>query len=362
MSEENNFLGEGFDFIEEATPFSAEPLEFQDVSDLDISESESTKSPWKLIGRVKGCMAPIGTYSRNHRIYENSHWIKTLRNVNLQERLTGRRLFGMPSHMQKPIDDEDFREGRISHIVSVLEVREDNNGKPFLYGEFDILDTPAGRILKAMYEGGAGIYVSTRAAGRLKPIPNDPVNKLVDSDSYYLSGIDCVLNPGFLQAKPAFEAVPLETPAPVIQESVQPEQPKSEEPEEDKEYAKYDKARRDSAQVGATSESSELQSLQSQISKLTKIIEKVVDDVYETEQPQSTSEPQPTNEEVQKQPIAPPQQDKISVEKTEEKGDEKKLDKSEALADFVSLMADTNISEKAFEEIIDMIAKSKENK
>ena len=61
--------------------------------------------------------------------------------------------------MQKRIDDEDFREGRISHIVSCLEVREDNNGQPFLYGEFDILDTPAGRILKAMYEGGAGIYV-----------------------------------------------------------------------------------------------------------------------------------------------------------------------------------------------------------
>ena len=336
MSEENNFLGEGFDFIEEATPFSAEPLEFQDADNLDISESESKKSPWKLIGRVKGCMAPIGTYSRNHRIYENSHWIKVLQNPMLQERLVNRRMFGMPSHMQKKIDDEDFREGRISHIVSVLEVREDNNGKPFLYGEFDILDTPAGRILKAMYEGGAGIYVSTRAAGKLEPIVGDPINKRVCSDSYYLNSIDCVLEPGFLQAKPAFEAVSLETPAPAIQES-------KEEPEQLKQ----------AEQPQPTSESSELQSLQSQISKLTKIIEKVVDDVYETEQPQ------PTNEEVQKQPIAPPQKDEVGIEKTEEKGDEKKLDKSEALADFVSLMADTNISEKAFEEVIDIIAKSK---
>jgi hypothetical protein len=32
---------------------------------------------------------------------------------------------------------------------------------------------------------------------------------------------------------------------------------------------------------------------------------------------------------------------------------------NEALADFVNLMADTNISEKAFEEIVDMISKVK---
>lgn len=275
MSEENNFLGEGFDFIEEATPFSAEPLEFQDIEKLDISESESTKSPWKLIGKVKGCMAPIGAYSRNHRIYENSHWIKVLQNPMLQERLANRRMFGMPSHMQKKIDDEDFREGRISHIVSVLEVREDNNGKPFLYGEFDILDTPAGRILKAMYEGGAGIYVSTRAAGKLEPIVGDPINKRVCSDSYYLNSIDCVLEPGFLQAKPAFEAISLETPAPAIHES------------------KQETTNLTESVVQSTNESQELQALQSQLNKLTKIIEKVVDDVYEVEE---ASQEQSANE------------------------------------------------------------------
>ena len=334
MADENNFLMENFDFIEEGTPFSTSPLEFQNVSELDISESESTKSPWKLIGRVKGCMAPIGTYSRNHRIYENSHWIKTLKNPNLQERLAGRRVFGMPSHMQKPIDDEDFREGRISHVVSVLEVRNDNNGKPFLYGEFDILDTPAGRILKAMYEGGAGIYVSTRAAGRLKPIPNDPVNRLVDSDSYYLSGIDCVLNPGFLQAKPAFEAMPEVEVQPTLQEGVQIPypQPKPEQLQPTNET----KEQQPTAQ--ATNESQEIQELKGQIDKLAKIIEKVVDDVYEDEQPtqKATEETaEPTQKATEEQPS------------------------NEALVDFVNLMASSNISEKAFEEVIDIIAKSK---
>jgi len=380
---ENENLFENFDFIEEATPFSTVPLEFQDVSELDISESKSEKSPYKIIGKVKGCMAPIGVYSRNHRLYENDHWIKVLQSPDLQERIANRRLFGMPSHMQKRIDDEDFREGRISHIVSCLEVREDNNGQPFLYGEFDILDTPAGRILKAMYEGGAGIYVSTRAAGKLEPIVGDPVNKRVCSNSYWLGGIDCVLEPGFLQAKPAFEAVPTEVPQPQLHESVE-----------------------ETSQPITSATSEDITTIKLQIDKLAKIVEKVVDDVYE----EPTSEAQDDDYEwsvVRKNALANPNlyggrytdkdankakkqylEDKknnfkITSEAQEESKEKVMAEKpaeskqmqeqpiapvqkekaNEALVDFVNLMASTNISEKAFEEIIDIIAASKkENK
>ena len=321
---EDNFLLENFDFIEEATPFSTIPLEFQDVDQLDISESESKGSKWKLIGKVKGCMAPIGVYSRNHRLYEQSHWSTVLSSPDLQERIANRRLFGRPSHMHKKIDDEDFREGRISHIVSCLEVREDNNGKPFLYGEFDILDTPAGRILKAMYEGGAGIYVSTRAAGKLEPIAGDPINKRVRSDSYWLGSIDCVLEPGFLQARPAFEAVSSEPVQPQIHESA--EEKISEQP---------------------VQESSEVSELKSQVEQLAKIIEKVVDDVYEEETPT-----EPKEKVLEKKPEEAPQQQEQPIAPVE------KEKTNEALADFVSLMADTNISEEVFSEILDIMAKS----
>ena len=335
--ENKDSLFEGYDFIEESAPFSTEPLEFEDTSELDISESADNGSKFKIIGKVKGCMAPIGVYSRNHRIYEDTHWKKVLNNPLLQERLASRRLFGMPSHMQKKIDDEDFREGRISHIVSCLEVREDNNGKPFLYGEFDILDTPAGRILKAMYEGGAGIYVSTRAAGKLEPIMGDPINKRVNSDSYYLDSIDCVLNPGFLQARPTFEAVSVEqTPQPTIQEkqikeSVEETQPRviattTAEPLKTPLATSYTISSTPSWQPKvATNE--EVEELKGQIDKLAKIIEKVVDDVYEVEE---------------------------SVEESSEaKG---------ALIGALTVLANSNISEGLFEQIVEIIKKSKEQK
>lgn len=422
---ENENLFENFDFIEEATPFSTVPLDFQDVSEVNISESKSEKSPYKIIGKVKGCMAPIGVYSRNHRIYENDHWPKALANSILQEKLKNRGLYGMPSHMQKMIDDEDFREGRISHIVACLEVREDNNGQPFLYGELDILDTPAGRILKAMYEGGAGIYVSTRAAGRLLPIPGDSVNKKVDSSSYFLGGIDCVLNPGFLQAKPAFEAVSVEPVKPQIHESASDikeplavsqsstvsttpsvpitpvttqQAPTTEVPEVDTE-------------AGEETSESEVARLKSQVAKLTKIIEKVVDDVYEEPVEEGRKEGESTEDfkhrlhgelvrdidnkadgardkaiELSKE------YDKVSAEKGKDSKEaiearnkavaasgeylkqhsklaklddiepvanayvDVKVDKNEALAEFVSLMAKTNISEEAFVEIVKKIS------
>ena len=329
--ENKDSLFEGYDFIEESAPFSTEPLEFEDTSELDISESADNGSKFKIIGKVKGCMAPIGVYSRNHRIYEDTHWKKVLNNPLLQERLASRRLFGMPSHMQKKIDDEDFREGRISHIVSCLEVREDNNGKPFLYGEFDILDTPAGRILKAMYEGGAGIYVSTRAAGKLEPIMGDPINKRVNSDSYYLDSIDCVLNPGFLQARPTFEAVSVEPIQPTIQEK---------QIKESKEEEQAQPIITESIQ-----QVSEVEELKGQIDKLAKIIEKVVDDVYEIEEAEDTKPVTESAEEVKE----------VQPEPTNEsyKG---------ALLGTLALLANSNISEAKFEEIVEILKKSKENK
>ena len=60
-------LSEGYDFIEEACGLG-EPLSYQDVSEISISESKETSSPYKLLGKACGCFAPIGEFSRNKRL------------------------------------------------------------------------------------------------------------------------------------------------------------------------------------------------------------------------------------------------------------------------------------------------------
>ena len=334
ISEEEKLAWGDYDFIEESTSFSSTPLNFEEVSEIAISEAKSSeKSPFKLIGRVCGCIAPIDCMSRNGRLYEASHWPKILSNPELQERIASRKFFGMISHENCPINDRNFKAGEISHICSLLEVRNDDNGKPYLYGELDILDTPAGRILKAMYEGGAGLYVSTRAAGRLLESTRDgrPI-KVVDPSNYYINSIDFVLNPGFLQAKPAFEAVSTEVLQPQLHESVE-----------------------ETSQPITSAASEELTILKSQIDKLAKIVEKVVDDVYEV--PVEEAKEEPKQKELEKKPAEPEHMQEQPIAPVGKK------EANEALADFVSLMASTNISEEAFEEIIDAITKAKkENK
>ena len=356
-------LSEGFDFIEESTSFSDESLSFQDVDELVISESEGEQSPYKILGKACGCFAPIGEFSRNKRLYSDDLWPTVLANEEFSSRLNSRSIFGCISHSDKKVDDVDIREGKVSHIVSKLEIREDDNKKPYLYGELEILDTPAGRILEAMYKGGANLYVSSRGAGKLIPVPGQDYS-MVKPDSYFVECFDVVCRPGFLKAKPVYEGIKEaeEVSEAQVDEEVKDHFPKgkknlitavygavnSKRMRKGKKMLSDEQLKNKKEDSCGACESEEIQELKGQIDKLAKIIEKVVDDVYEEEA---------TNEDVQKQPIVEPQQDKVGIEKTEEKGDEKAV--KEALTDFVSLMADTNISEKAFEEIIDMIAKSK---
>ena len=273
MEEKVQRLSEGMDFIEEAYGYG-EPLEYTEVSESIISESKDTKpSPFKILGRCSGVFQPIGEFSRNKRLYSESLWPTVLKGEELQSRLARRAVFGCLGHADKLVDDRDIQEGKVSHIVTLLEVRKDQKtGKPYLYGELEILDTPAGRILEAMYKGGADLYVSSRAAGKLYPAGNGLDYSIIKPEQYVVHTFDIVCRPGFLKAHPTFESAP--TNESITEEKI----------EEEKVEAHCDQSLTESTQ----SSNEELSQLKSQLNQLTKIIEKVVDDVYEDEDQPAT--------------------------------------------------------------------------
>ena len=300
ISEEDKLSWGDVDFIEESASFCNEPLDFQELDESVICEAETKKSPFKIIGKLVGKFAPVGGFSRNNRYYPESHWKGVLESAEVQRRLKGREMLGMIGHEDSRVGDNQIRSGLISHIVSCLEIREDKNGKPFLYGEMDILDTPAGRILKAMHEGGAGLYVSSRAAGKLLDTPGKPYKTV--APQFFLETWDVVARPGFMEAKPVFEATPSET---QVSESTS-------EPEEQSNL-------KENLQPQQSSESNTIAELNNKINQLTKIIEKVVDDVYEEDN-------QPTQ----------------SIE--EQLGD---------------LLLNPSVSEEAFEDVVSILKESK---
>ena len=397
ISEEKLSWGD-VDFIEESASFSDVPLTFKEG--IEISEDESECSPFHILGKARGCFAPIGEFSRNKRLYSESLWPTVLQNEELKSRLASRSVFGCLGHADKLVDDRDIQEGKVSHIVTLLEVRNDQKtGKPYLYGELEILDTPAGRILEAMYKGGANLYVSSRAAGKLIPVPGQNYS-MVKPDQYHMHTFDIVCRPGFLQAHPMFESA--STNESVNEEDISEtskelkskvaalrqidaENANKEENDildkhgrDSKEYKeahqktndainKLNKFDRHSGDIIKSKEYKELggmyeapgvvrkktdesiEELKSQLNQLTKIIEKVVDDVYE-EAPEGERE-----KEMEKKSKEAPQMQEQPIAPVEEAKKENKTDKKVAIPAFLAVMAESNISAEALSEIIDMI-------
>ena len=310
MEEKVQRLSEGYDFIEESTAFSIEPLEYQPVNEVSIVESNKEESKYKILGKACGVFAPIGEFSRNKRLYDKSLWPTILKEGGeLSERVKNRAVYGCIGHEDKRVDDRDLRDGKVSHLISKLEIREDASGKPYLYGELDILNTRAGRDLLGIYEGGGNLYVSSRGAGKLHPVPGQNYS-VVLPESYYVNTFDIVLNPGFLQAKPVFEQVDTssssETKSSNIQEAVSEEDLHIEVEHDKKETS--NKA------------NEELETLKGQVEKLASILEKVVDSIYETEENKTVSE-----------------------------------EKKAAILGVMGILSESNIKEETLSEIVDII-------
>ena len=401
------FLDEGFDFIEES--YSEIPLEFTETSkDIIVEAKGGSPSPYHILGVCRGVFQPVNEPSRNGRIYDSDHWQYQINKPELQERLQNRQMLGQIGHRNERVNDFVLSAGEVSHVVTKMEIREGSDGKPYLYGELEILDTPAGRILKALYEGGVGLYISSRGAGKLETIPGQTM-KRVSKTSFFLETWDIVKAPGYLKAKPVYESSP--THESITEENINELNDKTIESDlnkrQDQMYdalanaktnpkaaaeatKKYEHAL-DLAQKEAErhdeilgqdekgnhkhykNESAEIAELNNKINQLTKIIEKVVDDVYEEEgiveakdaegnehemiksENRNSEHPYRLEHKVNGKTVSVSTNDFPADVKKEEEHIKNSYGIKEALPEFISLMADSNITEEVFEEILDMI-------
>ena len=73
-----------------------------------------------------------------------------------------------------------------------------DNGK--IYGTFDLLDTPVGRIVKTLQDAGVTFGISVRGAG-------DIIDNSVDPETFVFRGFDLVTFPAYPESIPTFTAV-----------------------------------------------------------------------------------------------------------------------------------------------------------
>lgn len=208
----------GLDFLEEAVGYDVEINFFDKPEITPVTEgltvgTTKTGRPrkCKAIGVAEGCFAPITTpagdrvFSRNHRLYEEDHWECQFENQNLLDRVNTRRMLGTIGHYDKKVDDEDLAKGFVSHIVTKLEIREDEKHGRYLWGRLEIINTEAGRRLKEYYDNDIPLFVSSRGGGKLIDVPGRDY-KLVDKYKYYCETFDVVKEPGFLEAQPEYHS------------------------------------------------------------------------------------------------------------------------------------------------------------
>lgn len=162
---------------------------------MAATEADQALRPGELL-KLQGLAIPLDKVSGNGRKYvpESVH----MQVAELQPRIAKKALFGCLDH--PPTDDLNqlayVKMTDVSHRIDALWY--DDKQKAY-FVKVTVLDTPNGRILKAIHDAGSPLYVSLRSL--LDPSKNVQRNGYIDAWMLALITIDFVSRPGFADAE-----------------------------------------------------------------------------------------------------------------------------------------------------------------
>lgn len=152
---------------------------------LSLQESKDG-NPNKVV--VRGTFARSDQPTENKRLYREHLWKREF--GRLAEGIKRRRVMGELDHPQ----DGRTKLQRVSHIITNLEVQGNE-----VVGEAEVLDTPNGRIMKAIAEAAGEVGVSSRGFGSVKS-RQDGVQEV--QEDFRLDTFDFVADPATKSAYP----------------------------------------------------------------------------------------------------------------------------------------------------------------
>lgn len=140
--------------------------------------------------RVGGEMQLSDRKNANGRIYSEALWRRVMESSKTTSRLKERRMVGELDH---PASGKTSVE-RISHVMTNLELRESKRfpGVVAVYGVYECIPTPNGKILETLHRHKIGVAVSSRGDGDLEDRGGE---SYVIPESYELDTFDAVMDP-----------------------------------------------------------------------------------------------------------------------------------------------------------------------
>ena len=130
---------------------------------------------------ISGVFAQSESKNRNGRIYPRPIMEKAVSKY-VAEQVSKDRAVGELNHPEGPTVNLD----KVSHKITDLQMEGDD-----VVGRAQILDTPNGKIVQGLLDGGVKLGVSTRGMGSLA----QQGNAMVVKDDYLLNTIDIVQDP-----------------------------------------------------------------------------------------------------------------------------------------------------------------------
>ena len=130
---------------------------------------------------IEGVFAQADQKNRNGRIYPKPIMEKAV-NTYVENQVSKKRAVGELNHPEGPTVNLD----KVSHFITDLKL-EGNN----VIGKAQILDTPMGKIVKGLLEGGVQLGVSTRGMGSLE----QRNGVMYVKEDFILSTVDIVQDP-----------------------------------------------------------------------------------------------------------------------------------------------------------------------
>lgn len=148
-----------------------------------------------ILGKLKGIFADYKCGTRNSdRWYTERLWDeRVFGSEDVMEALQTKTLFGELDH-----PDGDRCDTKAQNAAITITKLEKKPEEGVIYGEAEILDTPTGRIVKALADSGAQLGISSRGIG--EEVFEEGKN-IIDPDTYDFITFDVVVTPANKKAR-----------------------------------------------------------------------------------------------------------------------------------------------------------------